>query len=215
MSHLGERITSLVDGQLAVEPAERALMHIAGCPDCREAAETERLTKHRLAALGAPEPADRLIGRLLELAGPSGPMPPRSGHVPGSPRPELIASLTRVAVLGDREPTRAGEPARGSARPPARRGSSRPPLARAVSSATGLSRMVRVSRTSRNRMAAAMVGAACLVGAGVAGGVANGGVATTQVVPPVDSYLLEHSATAGTLPLGDQTVLWGLVGAGR
>jgi hypothetical protein len=65
-------------------------------------------------------------------------------------------------------------------------------------------------------MAAAMVGAVCLVGAGVAGGVANGGVATTQVVPPIDSLMLEHSATAGRLPLADQTVvMWGRVGAGR
>jgi hypothetical protein len=62
-------------------------------------------------------------------------------------------------------------------------------------------------------MAAAMVGAACLVGAGVAGGVANGGVANTRVVPPVDSLVRQHSATAGRLPFADQTVVWGLVGA--
>jgi hypothetical protein len=60
-----------------------------------------------------------------------------------------------------------------------------------------------------------MVGAACLVGAGVAGGVASGGVATTttKVVPPVDSLLREHNATAGRLPFADQSVVWGLVGA--
>jgi hypothetical protein len=59
-----------------------------------------------------------------------------------------------------------------------------------------------------------MVGAACLVGAGVAGGVANGGAApSAQVVPPIDSLLIEHNATAGQLPLVDQTVVWGLVGA--
>jgi hypothetical protein len=207
MSHLGERVTSLVDGQLPVEAAERALMHIAGCGDCREAVEIERLMKRRLSSLHAPEPGDQLVGRLLELAGPSGPLPPRPGHVPGSPRPELIASLTRVAVRSDAGPTRVAEPVRGTHRPPGRRGSSRPPLA--------LSRMTRVGRSSRNRVAAAMVGAACLVGAGVAGGVANGGVASTQVVPPVDSFVLEHSATTDTLPFNDQTVMWGSVGAGR
>jgi len=215
MSHLGEKVTSLVDSQLSVDAAERALMHIAGCDDCREAVEVERLMKQRLALLSVPEPGDQLVGRLLELAGPSGPLPPRPGHVPGSPRPELIASLTRVAVMNESsrsEPSRGAEPVRGTlTRPPGRRGSSRPPLARAADPG----RMVRVSRSSRNRVAAAMVGAVCLVGAGVAGGVANGGVANTQVVPPVDSFVLEHTATTDTLPFRDQSVMWGRVGADR
>jgi hypothetical protein len=61
-----------------------------------------------------------------------------------------------------------------------------------------------------------MVGAACLVGAGVAGGAVDGGiVAQQQVVPPVDSFVIQHSATSGSLPFEDQTVLWGTVGAGR
>jgi hypothetical protein len=210
MSHLGERVTSLVDGQLPMETAERALMHLAGCADCREVVEAERLMKQRLASLGAPEPGDRLVSRLLELSGPSGPLPPRRGHVPGSPRPQLIAGLTGAGLLGD--PARSDSQRAAVTRPPGRRGSSRPPLARTTSDP---GRMVRVSRSSRNRMAAAMVGAACLVGAGVAGGVANGGVATTHVVPPVDSFVLEHSATAGMLPFADQTVVWGAVGAGR
>lgn len=215
MSHLGERVTSLVDGQLSVESAERALMHITGCRDCREAVETERLMKQRLASLGTPEPADLLVRRLLELAGPSGPLPPRSGHVPGSPRPDLVASLNSIA--GQSNPSWSVEPARGPAlRPPARRDSSRPPVNRGARGGSGLSRMVRVSRSSRSRVAAAMVGAACLVGAGVAGGVASGGVnpaPATAVVPPIDSLVLEHGATAGRLPLSDQTVVWGLVGA--
>ena len=213
MSHLGERVTSLVDGQLSVDGAERALMHITSCRDCRDAVESERLMKQRLASLGAPEPADLMIRRLLELAGPSGPLPPRSGHVPGSPRPDLVASLSAIA-----QPSNAGwsvEPARVaiSSRPPGRRDSSRPPLSRTTGGSAGLSSMGRVSRSSKNRMAAAMVGAACLVGAGVAGGVVSSGPATASVVPPVDSLVRQHAATAGRLPLADQTVVWGLVGA--
>ena len=214
MSHLGERVSSLVDGQLSVDGAERALMHITSCGDCRVAVETERLMKQRLAALSPPEPADLLVLRLLELAGPSGPLPPRSGHVPGSPRPELVASLNDIAARGN---PGWGVETRGPAtRPPGRRGSSRPPVSRAAGNTSGLSRMVRVSRASRNRMAAAMVGAVCLVGVGVAGGVANGGgVAATPVSPPIDSLVTEHSATSSRLPLADQTVVWGLVGAGK
>jgi len=214
MSHLGERVSALVDSQLSVEVTEKAHMHITGCSECREAVEAERLTKQRLASLSGPEPADLLVRRLLELAGPSGPLPPRPGHVPGSPRPELVASLNDIASRP--VPAWSLDPPRGTAsRPPGRRGSSRPPMSRANSNAAGLSRMVRVSRSSRNRVAAAMVGAACLVGAGVAGSVANGSVTTNQVVPPIDSLVLEHSATAGQLPLADQTVVWGRVGAGK
>jgi len=215
MSHLGERASSLVDCQLSAEVTERAMIHLASCGDCREAVETERLMKQRLAALSGPEPADLLVKKLLEMAGPSGPLPPRPGHVPGSPRPELVASLNDIASRS--KPAWTLEPTYGTAtRPPGRRGSSRPPVNRATGGPARLSRMARVSRSSRNRMAAAMVGAVCLVGAGVAGGVANGGVATTQVVPPIDSLMLEHSATAGRLPLADQTVvMWGRVGAGR
>jgi hypothetical protein len=198
MSHLGERVSMLVDGQLGVDAAERALMHIAGCGPCQSAVEIERLTKQRLATLGGPPPGGDLLHRLLDLSGPSGPLPPRPGHVPGSPRPQFTTTAGLIA------------------RPPARRGSSRPPLARTAN----LGRMVRVGRSSRNRMAAAMVGAACLVGAGVAGagvagGITSSGVAGQPVVPPVSTFVLEHSATTADLPFADQTVVWSVVGAGR
>jgi hypothetical protein len=219
MSHLGERVSTLVDGQLGVEASERALMHIAGCAECRDAVEIERLTKQRLASLGVPGSGDDLLRRLLDLAGPSGPLPPRPGHVPGSPRPQFATTTgvsgspaNNAGLLLFQEPGRLlGAGISAGLRPPGRRGSSRPPVVRAAT----MSRMVRVSRSSRTRMAAAMVGAVCLVGAGVAGGVASSSAADQRVVPPVDSFVLEHSTSTSTLPFSDQTVLWGSVGAGR
>lgn len=211
MSHLGERVATLVDGQLGAQEAERALIHIAGCHKCRHEVEVERLTKTRLAALGCPALGGDLVHRLLDLAGPSGPLPPRPGHVPGSPRPQFTSMSGPAGAGPVKETSRPGGPA--VTRPSGRgRGSSRPPLARTIT----VSRVVRVGRSSRTRVAAAMVGAVCLVGAGVASGVANSSVAGQQrVVPPVDSFVLEHSVTTSSLPFGDQTVLWGAVGAGR
>jgi hypothetical protein len=210
MNHLGERVSSLVDGQLGIVAVERAMSHVAGCRECRDAVELERLTKQRLAMLTMPSPADNLMHQLMEMAGPSGPLPPRSGHVPGSPRPQLIS--TSVGFVGDP----VARSITVGIRPPTRRGSSRPPVsARSKRPTTELSRVARVTRSSRNRVAAAMVGAACLVGAGVAGGVATSGAASATVVPPVDSFVVEHIATARNLPLSDQTVMWGTVGAGR
>jgi hypothetical protein len=242
MSHLGEKVSSLVDGQLSVDAAERAHMHIAGCVDCRQAVEFERLMKQRLSVLGAPTLGEDLVSRLIHLAGPSGPLPPRPGHVPGSPRPQLAdagfrsggqrgggvlmssganlvgAGASLVGSGTSLVATGASLVGPGSSRvlrthPLGRRPSSRPPAA----PRPGLGPVVQVSRASRNRMAAAMVGAACLVGAGVAGGVANGtgGVADQRVVPAIDTYLIQHAATTTTLPFADQTVVWKPVGAGR
>ncbi len=216
MSHLGERVTTLVDGQLGAEACERAMIHLAGCRECRDAVELERLTKKRLAGLGEPQLSGDLMARLGLLAGPSGPLPPRSGHVPGSPRPQLTPAAGPLTGGVDPTPGLAplwSDPSRPGvlARPPGRRGSSRPPLIKTPT----VGRMVRVSRTSRNRMAAAMVGAVCLVGAGVAGGVANGGVAAQRVSPPVDSFVLEHGISTSTLTYGDQAVSWEAVRGGK
>jgi hypothetical protein len=87
VTHLGDRVSALVDGQLPVEAAERAHAHLASCRACRDAVEVERALKSRLVALGEPTLPGDLLARLVSLGGPDGPLPPRAGHVPGSPRP--------------------------------------------------------------------------------------------------------------------------------
>jgi anti-sigma factor RsiW len=196
VTHLGERITPLVDGQLPADAAERASIHLAACDACRAAVEAERLMKSRLASLGSPQPGDHLVRRLLELAGPEGPLPPRVGHVPGTPRPRPVGP---------------GRPARPVSAPPGNgvAGSRRP----AVATARGIVAPTRpgagrLSRVSRVRITAAVVGAMCLVGAGVAGGALTAGSPQPTVVPPVDSLIVQHSASTGTLPFGDQNTEW-------
>jgi anti-sigma factor RsiW len=84
--HLGERVSAFVDGALADDARDRALVHIGGCPECREQLEATRLLKGRLAALPAPEVPAALVARLLAMAEPGGPIPPRPAHLPGQPR---------------------------------------------------------------------------------------------------------------------------------
>jgi hypothetical protein len=55
MSHLGDKVTALVDGQLTIEATERAHGHLAGCRECRDMVEAERLMKARL-SVGAVRP---------------------------------------------------------------------------------------------------------------------------------------------------------------
>jgi hypothetical protein len=180
VSHLADRITDLVDGQLSPEATERANAHLVHCRACREAAEAERLTKARLSTLPAPTPGEDLLPRLLALGGPEGPITPRSGHVPGSPRPRPVP-ITR--------------PPRGATAP--RRGRTGP-------GGPGPSRRPRAPR--RARLAVAVIGALGVIGVGVAAtGSAMGGSADhgPTVVPPVDSFIVEHADTTTQLPFTD------------
>ena len=135
--HLGERVSSLVDGALADDTRDRALVHIAGCEECREQVETARLLKSRLAAAGAGH-----VARAHRPAAGHGrarrPDPPRPAHLPGQPRtaatPRPIATVpgrpatgrpqgSRPAGRSNRENVRGGRRTVRRARPapPSRR----------------------------------------------------------------------------------------------
>lgn len=187
MTHLGERISELVDGQMSPEAAERANAHLASCSACREAAEVERLTKHRLRALPDVAPTPAFLSTLMQIGGPAGPLAPRAAHVPGSPRP------TTVPV---------GYGPTGSRRP----GGSGPAAWRPAGSASASRRN---RRRGPRRIAAAVVGALSVVGVGVVGlVVATSPVAAPAVTPAIDAFVVEHATTTGSLPFADQQVAW-------
>lgn len=68
MSHLGDRIAALVDGELDHESRDRALAHIATCDSCRAEVDGERRLKARIRALSEPELTPDLSLRLLSVA---------------------------------------------------------------------------------------------------------------------------------------------------
>jgi hypothetical protein len=196
MTHLGDRVASLIDGQLPVDVSGRAMTHLAACPACQQAADLERLTKQRLASLSTPEPGADLVRRLLEMGVPGGPVAPRPGHVPGTARPAQLAPMIRA------------DP---STRPPGRRTvvvQSRPPGA-----PSGPAR--RLSRSTRGRLVFAAAGAACLVGVGVAGGVAASQSTARTAVPTVDSFVIQQGPASGRLPLETQAARLSLATARR
>lgn len=70
MTHLGQRLSALIDDELDGEGRERVLMHLAKCESCRAEAVALRTLKRRMNALGETTEADSaLTGRLLGLAG--------------------------------------------------------------------------------------------------------------------------------------------------
>lgn len=194
MSHLGEKVSALVDGQLSVEATERAYAHLAHCRDCRDLVETERLLKSRLTCLPDPAPGADLVGRLLALGGPSGPLPPRPGHVPGSPRPVPVALPALTAARS------AGAPAASAARPAplggfgrgraARIGVPRPSTYSAASSRPA----GRSTAPRRARLAGAVLGALGVVSAGVTGLVLAAPDSPRPVQTPPDTLVAQFPA---------------------
>jgi len=85
MSHLGERLSALIDGELSHDQRDRVLAHLAKCEPCRREAVALRLLKRRMRTLGEATAATGLTDRLMAMAGaPSGglprALPPRGGH---------------------------------------------------------------------------------------------------------------------------------------
>jgi anti-sigma factor RsiW len=118
MSHLGDQLSALVDGELDGAERDRAHAHLASCEPCRAEAAELRALKQKLSASaltdGAPAEA-AMTKRLIAMTGPGGPLPARRGLlrvVPGkrppvewvSPRPGAVrprsAGRRRYLVLG-------------------------------------------------------------------------------------------------------------------
>src|SRR5258708_29120132 len=118
MSHLGDRLSALVDGELDGTERDRAYAHLASCERCRIEAAELRALKQKLRTLMTRAPAEAaMTKRLIAMTGPGGPMPPRrrllrvvpgrrpaTGAAPGRPRaetrPPRLARRRRYLVLG-------------------------------------------------------------------------------------------------------------------
>jgi hypothetical protein len=226
VTHLGERVSDLVDGQLPPDAVERAHAHLVRCRECRDAVEAERLLKARLASLQGPAPEIDFLGRLMAMAEPGGPVPPRVEHVPGSPRPRTVAVDGRLPVSMDAAVTvervdRSDRADRASAAAPPRRrrGSTRPAGAPSAAAAvrpnpTGPSRrgpsasarlVQRLGRQAsvRRGFTAAVLGALGAVGAGVAVLATASPVSPATVVPVVDSFVVRQATTTARLTVLD------------
>jgi anti-sigma factor RsiW len=80
MSHLGDRISALIDGELIGAELDRASAHLASCDRCRSEATALRALKRELRALGGSTQAEAeaaTVRRLIAATGPGGPLPPR------------------------------------------------------------------------------------------------------------------------------------------
>ncbi len=110
MSHLGDRLSALVDGELDGAERDRVHAHLASCEQCRAEVAELRALKQKLRGLTTGAPAEAaMTRRLIAMTGPGGPMPPRHRRlriVPGRrPRP---AGRRRGRARAGRDPPVAG-----------------------------------------------------------------------------------------------------------
>jgi len=75
VTHLGELISALIDGELSGAERDRANAHLAACERCRAEAAGERQIKSALRAVFEMDGDDELTRRLLDMGGPGGPVP--------------------------------------------------------------------------------------------------------------------------------------------
>jgi hypothetical protein len=99
MSHLGSRVSALLDGRLAPEEEERCWDHVHGCHSCRDLVEQEGWVKTQLAQLsfGTSETSrdfkSSLIGRCSSVSPASG-----SGLTAAAPFPTSTHRSRRSLV---------------------------------------------------------------------------------------------------------------------
>jgi anti-sigma factor RsiW len=171
MSHLGDRLSALVDGELNGTDRERAHAHMAVCEPCRVEAAALRDLKRELRdlrALRALPAEEAVVGRLLEMAGPGGPIPPRQRRQPRQPRQR------RRRFGGGRTRPGAPHPAWHPGRP---------------------------SRLGRRGYVVAGAVSLVVVGIGAAAfSVGGGGSSGPDITPPMQMYSEEHAITTGDVP---------------
>lgn len=90
MSHPGQRLSALIDGELGAAERDRVLAHLVRCEPCRQEAVALRALKQRMTALGGADAESDLVARLLAMTPPAG----RSG--PDALRPGPGAALRAV-----------------------------------------------------------------------------------------------------------------------
>ena len=88
MTHLGQRLSALIDGELDGGERERVLVHMARCGSCRDEVAALRMLKRRMNALGEAAAGADLTGRLIGLSA--------QADLEGADRPPGVAPADTV-----------------------------------------------------------------------------------------------------------------------
>ena len=180
MTHLGEQISALIDGELSGAELDRASAHLAACARCRaEATELRQLKRDLYAVRFEVDGDDALTRRLLAMAGPGGPVPSRQHR---------REQYRRDRGKGPRDRRPRGRGGRGAGGGPA------PWDARHAAQ-------------SRTRYVVWSAVSLFVVGVGAAAFTMGGGsgAPAPNITPQLEMFSVEHAMVSGTVPDPDQT----------
>jgi len=189
MTHLGDLLSALIDGELSGAELDRANAHLAACGACRVEAHALRRLKHELRSLAEPAgvtDADQITGRLLAMAtkaAPDAQVPrQREGGDSGDP-----------VDLGGRRPRRL--------RVTGRRAGSGP------YAVTARGRRA-ARRRRRGRYVLWTTLSLIVIGIGTASfGMGGGGSTGPKVTPQLEVFDAQHAVTSGDVPFADPAEL--------
>jgi anti-sigma factor RsiW len=178
VSHLGDQLSALIDGELNGTELDRANAHLAACATCRAEAGSLRRLKHELHALAEVCDADGLTRRLLAM--------PHAADGAGPDVPEPAENL---------RPAPGGRRHYGPSRPVGHRGPGGP--------YDGLSR--RPAGRRRGRTVLWSTVSLVVVGVGTAAFTVGGGSGASgpQITPQLEVFDLQHAVTSGDVPFAD------------
>jgi hypothetical protein len=186
MSHLGDLLSALVDGELSGAELDRANAHLAACGACRVEANALRRLKDDLRSLAEPAgvtDTDEITGRLLGMAAKAdtdAQVPrPRKGGAPGGP-----GAPGDPGDLGGNRPRRL----RATGRRPGTR-----PYALMARGKRG------AFRRHRGRYVLWTTLSLIVVGIGTAFGL-GGGSTGPKVTPQLEVFDAQHAVTSGDVP---------------
>ena len=196
MSHLGDLLSALVDGELSGAELDRANAHLAACGHCRGEAVALRRLKHDLRALAVEiSDAGQFTERLLAMAGTAEPAGP-DGRVPARRAGRERAGREH----GGRRSIRA--------RAVSRRGGAgtytAPPSPRPV-------RRRRVRYMLWSTLSLVVVGGVGGAAFGMGGG---GSPPGPKITPQLEVFDLQHAITSGDIPLPDPAMVTARVPVG-
>ena len=60
MTHLGQRLSALIDGELDASERERVLIHMTRCGSCRDEVAALRMLKQRMRKIGRASCRERV-----------------------------------------------------------------------------------------------------------------------------------------------------------
>jgi anti-sigma factor RsiW len=179
VSHLGELLSALVDGELSGAELDRANAHVAACSACRVEANALRRLKHELRALADVTDSCDMTRRLLALNGQD-----------GQPAPAGQAAPVQARQLGRESGQRRRVRAAG--------GHSMADPYSALPSG-------RLVGRRRGRYVLWSTLSLVVVGIGTAAFGMGGGAASTgpQITPQLEVYDIQHAITSGDVPFED------------